>query len=632
MADDHSTTVEELKAEVAALRQALAAAEAREAATSEVLRTIASSPTSLQPVLDAVAKSATRLSHSSGSAVSIREGNFVRIVARAGVGSSYDIGDLLDLADRHPGHVATLEGRTIHIPDRSIPEFRAAFPATAARSVASLHVPLMASTGCIGNITVGKDQAVPYRPHEIALMEAFADQAVIAIENARLFSELQASNRELTETLEQQTATAEILRAIASVPLDLRAILNTIARSAARLTSGNNVSIWRRDGDTVRLSERWQSSGVVLTDEQVREHVRPLTRDIGVGRVILDGTTIRIDDVLDANYDELRHPGSRDLQQLTGYRSAVSTPLVQAGVVIGAISVTRDEVRPFDDRDLALVEGFANQAVIAIENARLFEELQQSNRQVTAALEQQTATAEVLRVIASSPTDLPAVLHAIVHSAAPLIGADYAAAFRAEDDLIRVTASTVSGRVGGTQPFVRGTLNGRAMIDGVTVHAHGTEAEHRAEFPESRMFALGFQVQLVTPLMRRGVALGSLLVARYTRKPFAEHEIRLLESFADQAVIAIENARLFEELQASNRGLSEALEQQTVTGEVLRVIAASPTDLQSVLNTIVVSAARLCDAPNGTIWRVVGDHLMTVAALGQRPPRSGRCCRSRVAR
>ena len=307
------------------------------------------------------------------------------------------------------------------------------------------------------------------------------------------------------------------------------------------------------------------------------------------------------------------------------WRTFLAVPLRQQGEFIGSLNARRIEVRPFTPAQIKLLETFADQAVIAIENVRLFKELQERNRDLTEALEQQTATSEILGVIASSPTDIQPVLDTVAERAAQLCVADNAIIFRVEQDLYKPAA--VYGPLpvferDAVRPLIRGYFAGRAMLDRDVVHIHDIKSpDVQTEFPESAVFAQQAHVRtaLATPLIREGVAIGAILIRRMEVRPFSEKQINLLKTFADQAVIAIENVRLFKELGDRNAELREALEHQTATSEVLGIISRSPTDVQPVLDAIVESAAKVCGVDDIVLRLREGDVLVARAHVGPVP-------------
>jgi GAF domain-containing protein len=323
---------------------------------------------------------------------------------------------------------------------------------------------------------------------------------------------------------------------------------------------------------------------------------------------VADCQTIHVHDLA---AEEAEFPLAKTRGIAVGVRTLLVTPLLREGVPIGAIVVRRTEVRPFSEKQIALLKTFASQAVIAIENVRLFQEL-------TEALEQQTATSEILGVIASSPTDIQPVLDAVAENAARLCEATDALIHRIDGDVCHLAAAygpiPSLGR-GEEIPISRAAVHGRAIYERKTVHVHDLAAEVETEFPDSKIHQQrrGTRTILCTPLLREGVPTGVILIRRLEVRPFSEKQIKLLETFADQAVIAIENVRLFKELQDRNRDLTEALEQQTATSEVLRVISRSPTDLQPVFETILANTARLCGTQTGALYRFDGEYLRFAA-------------------
>jgi len=284
-------------------------------------------------------------------------------------------------------------------------------------------------------------------------------------------------------------------------------------------------------------------------------------------------------------------------------------------VAIGTINVRRTEAQRFTERQVALLQTFADQAVIAIENVRLFTETKE-------ALERQTATSEILRVISSSPTETQPVFDIIAANAARLCAARDAQVLRVEGDVLRLVSAYGSPSMPPVRAISRGHAVGRAVIDRQTIHVRDM-AQAIAEFPETSAPQHGVESVLAVPLLREDVAVGVIRISRTQRQPFTEQQIALLQTFADQAVIAIENVRLFKELEEKNKALTEAhaqvmetLEQQTATTEILRVISSSPTDLQPMLDAVGENAARLCDASNALILRVDGDVVRLVAHYG----------------
>jgi GAF domain-containing protein/anti-sigma regulatory factor (Ser/Thr protein kinase) len=611
----------------AGLQRSLTEALERETATSEILQIISSSPTDVQPVFNTIASTAARLCESFDCIIWRQNGNRLVVVAHHGP-IPIEPGGLPLTRESVPGRAA-LEGKTFHLMDLQAQANEFPVGSDLARRLGfrtTLNVPLMRDAAAIGVITVRRTEVKPFSERQVALLNTFADQAVIAIENVRLFTELQTRNSELTEAhaqvteaLEQQTATSEILRVISSSPTDVQPVFDTIAHNARRLCEAGSAQIVTYDGESMRL----QSLDHISPEHaDALRSVFPMVPHMGsaAGRAILTRVPVHILDLAkDPDY-------SVRSVVAAGLSTVLAVPMLRDGSPIGTINVhVYGTPRAFSDKQTALLQTFADQAVIAIENVRLFKELQTSNRELTRALEQQTATSDILRVISSSPTDIQPVFDAVAESAARLCEALDTAIFRRDSDRLLLVAhfgAIPYGRVGEFSiPAVRGMVNGRAVLEGRTIQADVLAEAH--EFPEGRETARqwGHRTILSVPLMREGVAIGSIMLRRSEAQLFSERQVTLLQTFADQAVIAIENVRLFKELQEKNQALTQAhaqvtesLEQQTATSEVLRIISTSPTDLQPVLDTIVESAVRLLGGYSGTVTRVVGDQI-EIAAL-----------------
>src|SRR5262244_2906940 len=396
-------------------------------------------------------------------------------------------------------------------------------------------------------------------------LETFADQAVIALENVRLFNELK-------ESLEQQTATSEILGVIASSPTDIQPVLDTIAQSAARVCGSDDATIRPLESDEVILVAHYGTIPPGLAR-------RPLTWRTPGNEAILQRRTIHISDVLaeaerfpDRPHWPLRGGQTRDSR---GIRTFLVTPLLREGTAIGVINIRRTEVKPFTDKQVALLETFASQAVIAIENVRLFKEIQERNAELREALEHQTATAEVLGIISRSPTDVQPVLDAIVESAAKVCGIDDVLLRLREGNTMVLRAHFGPMSINRVEIDV-GSAMYRWLREQGTLYVPDVLAQN--DFPTMGSMS-GWRTVLAVPLRQQGELIGSLNARRKDVRPFTPAQIKLLETFADQAVIALENVRLFQELK-------ESLEQQTATSEILGVIASSPTDIQPVLDVV----------------------------------------------
>ena len=399
------------------------------------------------------------------------------------------------------------------------------------------------------------------------------------------------------EALEQQAATAEILRVISASPMNLQPVLDTVVQSAARFCGAYDAVLYRLDGGTLRLAAHHGPLRAPLG------LLVPLVRGSVGGRSVLERRAVHAADV-QAEAEE--YPESSALARDLGIRNILAAPLLREGEAIGTIQLRRLEVSPFTDKQIALLKTFADQAVIAIENVRLFKELEARNRDLTEALDRQTATADVLRIIAQSPTELQPVLDAIAASALRLCAASDVVIERLEGDRFYNAAhagAQMKGLVGLPLPLTRGFPGGRA--------SPGSEARHHRRHPagggarvprHTRVAEAQHRPQLAEiPLLSEGKPLGNLAVLRAEVRPFTDAEIALLETFADQAVIAIENVRLFKELEARTGELTRSVEKLTALGEVSRAVS-STLDLETVLNTIVSRASQLAGAAGCSIY------------------------------
>ncbi len=608
------------------LERALSEALEQQTATSEILRVISSSPTSVEAVFDTILASALRLCDTPTGGIFTFDGRAFHIAAAAHWSDEF-LAALREAVilpgPETPLRRVGLNLEMSHVADIfSDPSFSPPETYRLEGMRTSLAVPMLKEGRLVGALTFHRREVRPFTEAQIALIKIFADQAVIAIENVRLFKELETRNADLTEALEQQTATAEILRAISSSPTDLQPVLDTVVRSAARFCGAYDACIFRLDGDHLRLDAHHgpvaQPDGFLL----------PVVKGTVGGRTVLERRAIH---VADLPAETAEFPEAAANARRLGFRTILSVPLVREGVTIGAIQLRRPESAPFTDKQVSLLQTFSDQAVIAIENVRLFKELEARNGELTTALDRQTATADVLRIIAQSPTELQPVLDSIATSAVRLCAASDAVIERLEGDHFYNAAhagAQMKGLMGLPLPLTRRFPGGRAILDRKRVIIDDIQLVAESEYPDTLELLKLNTVHSCAeiPLLSEGKPLGNLAVLRAEVRPFTDAEIALLETFADQAVIAIENVRLFTELQEKNRALTEAhgqvteaLDQQTATSEILRTIAHAQTDVQPVFDTIVRSAAQLCHAAVAAVFLTDGRMVYHPANYGGSP-------------
>jgi GAF domain-containing protein len=580
-------------------------AEAQKGALAEVLEGINSSSGDLAPVFDAMLEKALRLCKADIGVLWTFDGELMHPTAIRSPSSEY--ADFLrEGGPRRPAgpQQPLLQGEPfVQIADLSATEgYRRGDPIP--RAVVDLggvrgllNVALRKGDKVLGLFAVYRREVRPFSDKQIALLENFAAQAVIAMENARLITETR-------EALDQQTATAEVLRIINSSPGDLAPVFDTMLEKATRLCEAafGSLLLFRAD--------RFDTVAVRNVPDAYTEFVRQERPVHGPGtgpaRIMQGERVVHITNLKD---DEAYRAGDinrRALVDLGGARSLVAVPLLKDEIPLGIITVYRQEVRPFSDKQISLLQNFAAQAVIAMENARLITETQE-------ALDQQTATAEVLGVINSSPGDLGPVFDAILEKAHSLCGAASGSLHIADGDMFRAVAVRgVSGpfadllrqpiRPGPNFPIWRAVAGERfvQILD-------ATEVDDRRLRDAADLG--GFRTVLFVPLRKEEAVHGYIVASRREVRPFTDKQIALLQNFAAQAVIAMDNARLITETR-------EALEQQTATAEVLGVINSSLGDLVPVFEAILGKANYLCETAFGVLWTFDGTHYFPAATHG----------------
>jgi GAF domain-containing protein len=595
------------------LRQSLE----QQTATAEVLQVINSSAGSLTPVFEAMLDRAMQLCEAAFGGIWILEGDRYTAVALQGVPEPYAAFLARTTLVPGPGtapyrlmrgepFVHNLDLRSEEPYQRGDPQRRALVDLGGART--ALQAALRKDDAVLGIITIYRQEVRPYTDKQIELLQNFAAQAAIAIENARLLNELRQS-------LEQQTATADVLGVISSSPGELEPVFQAMLANATRICEAELGFLWRAEGNGFRaVSLHGIPPDLAGMRRDQAFHFDPKTP---LGRIAQTKQLLHIADARNETaYIEGLQP-FKDFVDKFGARTLLLVPMLKDDALVGAIAIYRKEVRPFTDKQIELVQNFAAQAVIAIENTRLLSELRQS-------LEQQTATAEVLRVISSSPTNVQPVFDSIAESAVRLCGGEFSFVVRFDGKVMDFASHFGLSAEGldafrSMMPMSAGedTASGRSILRRVVVEvpdvevddAYGLQAQGLAR-------AATYRSIVAVPLLHESNPIGAITVARANAGSFPERQIALLQAFADQAVIAIRNVGLFDEVQARTEDLSESLQQQTATADVLKVISRSTFDLKTVLQTLVESAARLCEADKATITRQRGDAFYRAESYG----------------
>ena len=569
------------------------AARDRQVASAEILRAIADAPGDAARALQLIAQTSAHLFGAPSVSIQLADesGAFtqeylVGAIAQR-IGSAYPRSNIRVGGRNMPGTVVA-ENRQIHIPDLdhldpSMSDWPGLPHARAGGTRTLCGTPLRREGKAIGALIVFRDRLLPFADEELALLQTFADQAVIAIENARLFNETQ-------EALERQTATSEILRAIAASPSNSQPVFESIVVSAARRLQCDLAFVFLSDERNY-----WPVAGA--NPEGLLSDLGPRSVPIDwaanfPSRALLSKETFYLPDWSAVELP----PHERAIHELLGLSSCLYMPLLRDGEARGLLGLGRNRPSSFNASDIAQAESFRDQAVIAIQNARLFNETKE-------ALERQTATANVLKVISRSVSEAAPVFEAILNSCQRLFGLEHIAIYLVESDMVKGVAQRGwdgTGMGADARPLA-GSSTGQAIAERRAVHF--ADLADKPDLPEEyrvRIRGFGGLTMLYAPMLTEERGVGSIVVSRKPAKPFTEKEIALVQSFADQAAIAIQNTRLFNETQ-------EALERQTATAEILKVISASPTSATPVFDAIVLTAARLFACQIAGVWRLSGD-------------------------
>jgi two-component system, NtrC family, sensor kinase len=577
----------------------------RQAATADVLKVISRSTFDLEVVLDTLVASAARLCHSDHAGLFRREGEFYRLAANFGFSKEelkrikqYFLTMVLSPGRGSIVGRTVLESKPVQIADvLADPEYT--LPAQKIGNYrTALGIPLLREGVPIGVFFLSRGQVNPFTEKQVELVTTFADQAVIAIENARLLNELRQRTADLTESLEYQTATSDVLNVISRSPNALQPVLDTIVHAAARLCEADFSVVFRlREGRCHIGASNYAENDFI---NFAKKNPFIPTRASCSGRALLEGRPIH---VLDASTDP--EYAMSDYQLVANNRTMLAVPLMRDGIPLGTITLWKTRVEPFTEKQIDLITTFADQALIAIENVRLFEAEQQRTRELTESLEQQTATSKVLDVISRSAFDLKAVFETVAESSVRLCGADRAFIYRFDGELLRMAVAYNPSPE--FKEFVeknplrpgRHTCAARTALERQTTHIPDIFTDPEYTFGSKAFDKI--RTVLGVPILKGDDLLGVMVIYHQEVRPFTDNQIRLVETFADQAAIAIENVRLLDELRQRTSDLGRSVDELRALGEVSQAVN-STLDIETVLSTIVAKAVQLSGTEAGAIY------------------------------